>query len=402
MFFFSHYRKPLTVCFCIGLSVFLLMSIASTAIAQESGDVTKVQGAGSIIENAIIVSTKSAQGLDELWDTTFTGSYSPGYLATMDFARKLMVIPFFWLFIPITRAFVFNRYEEMIQHVACLVLVIMLTANNYALTTKISYGLRGFINDTTLTILQQQLGKVSMQDALNDALLTQSARDHIQLRFAECEAKEGQEQLDCFEEGARLAKEEIQALEDLTYVPGLPNLKLPGLTRMGKRLDALLKALGEQRRNGELELGDTALQFANFYFQSAGQAMAQQLIKGFQNAMVTLMDVSLYLAALIGPVAVAASLAPMKPRIFFIWLVGFFTSGLMKAFYNILIGAIATVASLIDATEFGSTGLLIAMGVLSPFIAIAMAGWGSVQILNAMTGGITAIVNVVPAPIPRR
>ena len=132
--------------------------------------------ATSILENAIQVSKNSEAGLDDLWMMTFTGSYSPGYLAVMDFAQKIMVIPFFWLFIPITRAFTFNRYEEIFKHVAWLVLVAMLTVNNYGLITQISYGARNFVNDTTLEILSFQLGPVTMQDALSDVLLTQSAK----------------------------------------------------------------------------------------------------------------------------------------------------------------------------------------------------------------------------------
>ncbi|MGB5915839.1 MAG: hypothetical protein WBG63_13305, partial [Phormidesmis sp.] len=62
---------------------------ASAGIAQDAPG-----SATSILKNAIDVSKSSEEGLNELWEITFTGTYSPGYLAVMDFAKKVMVIPF--------------------------------------------------------------------------------------------------------------------------------------------------------------------------------------------------------------------------------------------------------------------------------------------------------------------
>ena len=64
--------------------------------------------------------------------------------------------------------------------------------------------------------------------------------------------------------------------------------------------------------------------------------------------------------------------------------------------YNILIGAIATVALLINAADTGSTGLLIAMGVFSPLLAMAMSAWGGARVVHAMVGGATAAITLIP------
>ena len=118
--------------------------------------------------------------------------------------------------------------------------------------------------------------------------------------------------------------------------------------------------------------------------------------------MVNIIDVGFFLTAMLGPVAAALTLAPLQPRILLIWATGIFSFGLMKMSYNILIGAIATVALLIDATDVSSTGLLIAMGVLSPLLAMAMAAWGGARIVHAMVGGVTAAIAVVPYLGPAR
>lgn len=376
----------LVVCFYAGVILFVS---ASAGIAQDAPG-----SATSIIENAIDVSKSSEEGLNELWEITFTGAYSPGYLAVMDFAKKVMVIPFFWMIIPITRAFTFNRYEEIFKHVAWLVLICVLTANSYGLMTKIAYGSRNFVNDTTKEILSFQLGPVTMKDALSDVLLTEEAKETIRLNFVECEAKEGEEQLKCFEDGARVAKEEIAKAEETTTALGL---NISGFKRLQDRLN---KIIGDIDSATDSE-GDLVFGLVNFYFQSAGQAIAQQLMKGFQSAMMTIIDVGFYLTAMLAPIAVAASLAPLQPRIIFIWGAGFIAFALMKMSYNILIGAIATVALTIDATNFGSTGLLIAMGVISPLLAMAMGGWGGARLVHAMAGGASAAIALMPVPMSR-
>jgi len=380
------YRTLLVICFYAGVILFVS---ASAGIAQDAPG-----SATSILENAIDVSKSSEEGLNELWEMTFTGTYSPGYLAVMDFAKKVMVIPFFWMLIPITQAFTFNRYEEIFKHVAWIVLICVLTVNSYGLMTKIAYGSRNFVNDTTREILSFQLGPVSMKDALSDVLLTEEAKETIRLNFVECEAKEGEEQLKCFEDGAKKAKDAITAAENKTNALGL---NISGLKRLSERLDKIIGDINLAKDSQN----DMTFGLVNFFFQSAGQAIAQQLMKGFQSAMMTIIDVGFYLTAMLSPIAVAASLAPLQPRIIFIWGAGFIAFALMKMSYNILIGAIATVALTIDATNFGSTGLLIAMGVISPLLAMAMGGWGGARLVHAMAGGASAAIALVPVPMPR-
>ncbi|MEM9004503.1 MAG: hypothetical protein AAGE59_13385 [Cyanobacteria bacterium P01_F01_bin.86] len=395
---FRYYKKHFSILLCVGC---LLAVLTSAAFAQGAVDTPgDLRGARGILESAIEISKNSEQGLDELWNMTFTGSYSPAYIATMDFARKVMVIPFFWLLIPISKAFIFNRYEEMFKQVAWLVLVMMLVANNFALTSKISYGARGFINDSTRGILEQQLGPITMQEALQDAVLTEAARDIIRTKLAECEAKEAQLQYDCYQNGAERAKEEIDKLDGPNFA-GL-NKALSGVRNLGNRLNEIIEATKNPLETPLNPLDSPLGILHNFLYQSAGQALAQQLMKGFQNAMVTLMDVGFFLTAMLGPVAVAATLAPLTPRIIMIWGTAMLSFGMMKMSYNILIGAIASVALVANAGEFGSIGLLMAMAVVSPVLAMAMSAWGGTRIVQAMVGAATTTISMIPVPIPGR
>ena len=374
----SNHRKAFTICFYATLA----LAVFAPVVLAQDGDVT---GARNIIQNAIEVSEQSQEGLDGLWQRTFTGEFSPAYRATSDFARQMMVIPFFWLLIPMTRAFVFNRYEEIFKHVAWILVVIMLTTNDFALTARLSYGARNWINATTFTILEQQLGEITMLDALNDVLLTEQGKGVIRKELAECEAKEGEEQLKCFDDGAERAIKEITEAEQ--------SKRWPGAQRLLARLNGIIQASADTRA-GRINNSPQAL--LDFVYQSAGQALAQELMKAFQRAMVSIIDVGFFLTAMLSPVAAALTLAPLQPRILFIWATGFFSFAMMKMAYNILIGAIATVSLLINVEDVGSTELLITMGVFSPLLAMSMSAWGGARIVHAMVGGATAAITIIP------
>ena len=379
-----HRRKALVICFYTTLT----LAVFAPVVLAQDGNLT---GATNIIKNAMEVSKLSQEGLDDLWAKTFTNEFSPAYRATSGFARQMMVIPFFWLFIPMARAFVFNRYEDIFKHVAWLLVVIALTTNNFALTARLSYGVRNWMDATTFSILEQQLGEVTMLDALNDVLLTEQAKGVIRQELAECEAKEGNEQLKCFEDGAEIALEEIEKAEDAARAFGIVDTS--GLRRLKEQLGSLIQASADTIAG---KINNSPQTLLNFVYQSAGRALAQELMKAFQRAMVYVMDIGFFLTAMLGPIAAAFTLAPLEPRVLFIWATALFSFGMMKMTYNILIGAIATIALIMNVADTGSTELLMVMGVFSPLLAMAMSAWGGARIVHAMAGGVTAAIAIIP------
>lgn len=110
-----------------------------------------------------------------------------------------------------------------------------------------------------------------------------------------------------------------------------------------------------------------------------------------------LVEITLLLTALISPLAVAGSLLPLQQRPLFTWLLGFYSVGLCKLFYNIIVGLVAYILSNNTSSGNPSGGTIIiaiAVGILSPILAVGLAAGGgmatfmSLGSLMAQAGGV--------------
>ena len=106
------------------------------------------------------------------------------------------------------------------------------------------------------------------------------------------------------------------------------------------------------------------------------------------------------LTGLIGPIAVAGSIIPLQGRPLWAWLVGFFSLGLAKFSYNILVGLAATVVVAADAQTQGDFGFLLLISVLAPILALAIAGGAGMAVFRSISGGVTRIVAIGTSVIP--
>lgn len=74
--------------------------------------------------------------------------------------------------------------------------------------------------------LDIQIDEVSMLEALNDVVVSQSAKERIQKEYAGCEAKEGQAKVECFIEAGkrteRILEEEYR--DTVFWSPGVQRL----------------------------------------------------------------------------------------------------------------------------------------------------------------------------------
>jgi hypothetical protein len=85
--------------------------------------------------------------------------------------------------------------------------------------------------------------------------------------------------------------------------------------------------------------------------QTGSQALAEQFLKGWQWAFANLLEMAMLLTGLIGPIAVAGSVVPLQGRPLWSWLVGFFSLGMAKFSYNVIVGLAATVVVAADAQD---------------------------------------------------
>ena len=109
------------------------------------------------------------------------------------------------------------------------------------------------------------------------------------------------------------------------------------------------------------------------------------LLLALNNAYQWGLELSLLLTALMGPLAVGGSLLPIGSRAIVAWLTGFFTVGLAKLSFNIILGL---AGQLIATAEASQPMIFLAfIGIVAPFLATGIASGGGMATFTQLSNG---------------
>ncbi|MEO1396085.1 MAG: hypothetical protein AAFV90_24570 [Cyanobacteria bacterium J06634_5] len=359
-----------------------------------SSFLAQVGGSTSLIKDSI----KQIESIQEAWDTRWTDIFtSPNglYLGINQFAAIILVGTFIFFAVGWVKDAIERGIFPALPHVIWILVIATLLYNNGTMLGAITLGIRNVINDQTKTVLEIQVGDVSMIEALNDVVVSQQAKDLIQREYADCEAKEGQAQIACLIEAGERTERRLQdEYKDTGFWS-------PGVQRLWARVQAITDKVEQDYRespNSSINpLVDVLLETA---IQTTNQALAQNFLKGWQWAFSSLLELAMLLTGLIGPIAVAGSAIPLQARPLWAWLTGFFSLGMAKFSYNIIIGLAATVLVTAEAQSQSDFGFLLLIGVLAPILALAIAGGAGMAVFRGVSGGVTRIISVGTSVLP--
>jgi hypothetical protein len=374
----------------------------SQVVPPETGG-TSGTGAGTIMENSIESTEMSEQSVQKMWDEIFSEN-STMYQSVVLVATGFLGVFFLLTILPLLNDTGNFNWRGVGARFAWIALVAVLIGNDAQMLKGITIGTRGLLNETSSKIMDVQVDSMTMRDALNDVIISEKARAIIALNLADCEAKEGKEQITCFADGAEEAERQINIAS--TPQLGRPS---PGLRRTVDRLTA---TIGEFRRaeaaaaeaaggSSLFKLDGTVKGAISYVLQSTSQSASNELLKAIQQMFVYGLEISMLLTGLLGPLAVAASLLPTNPRAIYIWFIGFLTIGFIKLTYNILIAFCAIWVVTAERQGAGDFTALLLMSIASPAIAIALSSWGGISILNSIASSAGTAVSMVPVPYTR-
>ncbi|MEO0806046.1 MAG: hypothetical protein AAFY33_07050 [Cyanobacteria bacterium J06643_4] len=357
----------------------------------------QVQGSTSVLQESIQQLEAVQRAWDDRWNDIF-GSTNGLYLGINQFAAIILAGTFIFFAVGWVKDAIERGIFPALPHVIWVLVVATLLFDNGALLGQVTLGIRNVINEQTKIVLEIQIDEVSMSEALNDVIISQRAKDLIQQEYADCEAKEGQAQITCFiDAGKRTERRLEREYRNTGFWP-------PGVQNLWARVKEITAAVEEEydgTQNGTTNpLVDIFLQTV---VQTANQALAQTFLRGWQWAFSTLLELAMLLTGLIGPIAVAGSTMPMQGRPLWAWLTGFFSLGMAKFSYSVIIGLAATVIVSADAQSQGDFGFLLLIGVLAPILALAIAGGAGMSVFRGVSGGVTRIISVgtTTLPIPK-
>lgn len=117
-------------------------------------------------------------------------------------------------------------------------------------------------------------------------------------------------------------------------------------------------------------------------FGSAIETAMVGLLLALAVAIQWLVEICWILTAFAGPIAVGGTLLPVKQKSLFAWLIAFYSIGLYQLFFNILVGMVAMV--MLGANNLNSLVFAVAVGLLSPVLALVLAAGGGLATLTSL------------------
>ncbi len=273
-----------------------------------------------------------------------------------------------------------GNYEQYFLGLFMPLIVVILLSNSGQKLAELTMGMRHFINQINLGILDSTVSGINLEQAYQE-FREKNAYSYVAPNLiSQCETLTGQEQLDCL----ATAVGQIQLLDPSNPTP--PNDQSPSLSVLDL--------------NNPLDKGQQAIAYGDFFnrkypiFSNHWETAAFMILNSFQSGYQQLLEGSLLLTALLGPVAVGGSLTPLGgSNALVAWLTGFYSIAFAKLGFNIVAGLAAVAANIAGPTD--PLPLATITGIFAPVLSAAIATGGGLAVWQAMTGAAEGLVGVV-------
>jgi hypothetical protein len=364
--------------------------------------------AGDLLENAAGGGSLVAQGFDELWQNTLNG----GLYAALCRVGILFAVGSLVLFIVQWGKQMLNGDEtKAVSELIWPLVVGLLLSNNGAILAQSTLVLRDYINSVNKFVLEFTAADADLTAAYQQALGHAAMQTAVGSAIEECRS-------------ANLSNEQV--VQCLTQARTELQSKFPELFKDPDSGDSYLGAAGSwiMQELGKIDQatqeaqGDGLPGIANQILSGASAAVGAilttfvtSLLLALNNAYQWGLEFSLLLTALLGPLAVGGSLLPFGSKAIMGWLTGFFSVGIAKLSFNIILGLAGLLISTAQASQ--PMIFLAFIGLVAPFLATGLAAGGGIAVLLqlnksaawASSGGVIvmrAAANKLISFLPRR
>ncbi|HEY9824621.1 MAG TPA: hypothetical protein V6D19_04175 [Stenomitos sp.] len=128
-----------------------------------------------------------------------------------------------------------------------------------------------------------------------------------------------------------------------------------------------------------------ALVAAGNLWENAIASVIKGIVLALGMAFSYLLELALLLTAMLGPIAVGASLLPIPTKPILAWITSMFSIGIAKISFSIITGMMSDV--MLNAPPSDSMAYIIFTGVLSPILALLLAGGGGLAVFSGLSAG---------------
>ncbi|BAY73322.1 hypothetical protein NIES23_61500 (plasmid) [Trichormus variabilis NIES-23] len=315
-------------------------------------------------DNAVWV----AQGFDKLWDETISGGV---YSSICDVGALFAIATLTFFVIEWTKRMMNGEEVRAYTDFIWPLIVIYLLSNDGDVLGKSTLGIRNYINNVNDIVLSQAAAGINLKKAYESALGTEAARSAIGITVNRCRnsSLSSQEQIDCLKQ----AKEELtKKYPDKFGVNGL-------FSWFTDAIDGTIDAFNDLAQ-GKASITDAIMSPLNAFVGSAITDIITIILVGMNGAYQWGIELTMLVTALLGPMAVGGSLLPYGAKSLYTWLVGYFSVGLGKLCFNIIVGFAGQLVA--DSKTYQPMFFLFTIGIIAPFLATGLAAGGGIAVLS--------------------
>ncbi len=322
------------------------------------------ESAARISQEGAEASAAITEAMNGLWNDVLGGSlYAAIAKLGVFFAIGTLIIFIVQWF----KALVDGDYPQAFSEIIWPLIVIVLLSNQAQLLATCTLQLRNVINTVNQTVLTSTAGSLTMEQAYYQVTQQIGNEDVARSLLSQCAGiADPQQQEECLRNAVRQSQELTQNQQDSNFLT--------------------------------VDLGKPIVE--------AIQNTLQTSIKGwliaFSIAFQWIVEISFLLTALLGPLAVGGSLLPVGQKAIFAWLTGFFSVGMVKLSFNIIVGLVATLVARSN-TENNSMIFAFATGLLAPILSLVLAAGGGMAVFNSLSSlfrfGISGALQVIEGKI---
>ncbi|MEG3858840.1 hypothetical protein [Microcoleus sp. herbarium12] len=318
--------------------IFYFATVGDGNFGQAVTDITKQ---GEQASNLV------SQSMDGLWNDVLGGGL---YAAICKLGLFFAIGTFVLFMVNWTKAMMYDENIEAFSELIWPIIVIIFLSNSGANLSKGTIGLRNIINEANRSFLESTSGSMDLQAAYRQAMMSVGMNDALRGQLQQC------------------------SLEP-------PALQKTCLEKVQKQAESMPKSPSGGGLNPNLIKG--AVDGAVAQLQTQLVLFVKGLLLAFGMAFQWIVEISMLLTGLLGPLAMGGSLLPVGQKAIFAWLTGFFSIGMVKICFNIISGLTATL--FINSKSGMDLVFAICVGIIAPVLSLVLAAGAGMAVFTSLS-----------------
>jgi hypothetical protein len=311
------------------------------------GDGNFGQAVTDITKQGEQASNLVSESMDGLWNDVLGGGL---YAAICKLGLFFAIGTFVLFMVNWTKAMMYDENIEAFSELIWPIIVIIFLSNSGANLSKGTIALRNIINEANRSFLESTSGSMDLQAAYKQAMLSVGTNDALRGQLQQC------------------------SLES-------PALQKACLEKVQKQAESMPPSPSGGGANPNLIKG--AIDGAVAQLQTQLVLFVKGLLLAFGMAFQWIVEISMLLTGLLGPLAMGGSLLPVGQKAIFAWLTGFFSIGMVKVCFNIISGLTATL--FINSKSGLDLVFAICVGIIAPVLSLVLAGGAGMAVFSSLS-----------------